>query len=262
MNTWALLENISQHVPTPVKLSLREARVVKEALAHVMRDILESHSAWDMLENWGALNESDVTSVLGLSPYEVEIIKGFERGVQSKRGNTGEVVQLTPKTWLKIIQKLEQNSDYYNTLLGGMSDVESLISKIRSRLSLDMGKKPASEPGAPVEPPPGLGGNLPTNQPPLGVTRGSAAHQSELGWDKLSSAEPEKLDLATSGRTSRVQAQDVAGMQQAKPQSGIALPTGAKVQDPKDQEKTDDMEDPSTWFEGIKLLKKLVREAK
>lgn len=238
MSTWDIIEEALERVPVTVRLERREVFVVREALNLVVRNMVESRSAWEMLENWGALNEADVTSVMGLTPYEANLVKQFEQGVQAKRGNAGEVIQLPPKTWLAIIQKIEANSDYYDMLLHGMSSSKDLVQKIRNRLSLDMGKKPASQRAAPVEPPHGLGGNLPKDQPPEGLVHGSAAHQNALGWDKLAGAEPEKLDIPM--RKSKVHAQDVESM---KGSTSAQKDITGKLIKPGDEPE----EDPTKW---------------
>jgi hypothetical protein len=163
MSAWDVMEEMLNRSPVSITLSRHEVRVVKEALSYMVREALENTSAWELFENWGTLNETFVT---GLLPQEVELLKKLEQGVQSKSGNTGEIVQFTPNTWKKVIDKLNSQSDYYNMLLGGVTTVDDFTQKIEKRLELDMGKaahqptKPAS-----VAKPPDLSGDPadPTN---------------------------------------------------------------------------------------------------
>ena len=189
MSTWDVIEEVLNRVPVLIKLERRETIAVNEALVSIVRDMVESRSAWEVLENWGSLNE---TSVLGLNPHEVELIKHFERGAQSKTGNTGEVMQLTPKVWKAITDKLSQNSDYYEMLLNGTSSVPELIKKIESRLALDMGAIPAGSK------PPGIKvANRLAGDPsdPTPVQRSGA---EQMGWDKLQrTTEPEPTGAPT-----------------------------------------------------------------
>ena len=155
MSTWDILEEMLNRSPVSIKLERAEVRAVSEALNYIVREALDNTSAWELFENWGTLNETFVT---GLSPQEVEILKQIEKNTQSKSGNTGEVVQFTPNTWKKILDKINSQSDYYNMLLGGISTVEQLTQKIQKRLELDMGKA-AQQPPKSASTPPDLSGS-------------------------------------------------------------------------------------------------------
>lgn len=151
MSVWNLIEQRIFEQDVALKFGGREYYVVLEAHASLVRRIVENRSAWDLLE---ALQ----MPVKGLDPLEVNIIRHFDRNAQSKQGNTGEVMQLDPKTWLKIKQEIESQSDYYNALLGGVGDITQLVKKIENALSLQMGSKPAAQKKAPVQTPPELSG--------------------------------------------------------------------------------------------------------
>ena len=245
MSTWDLIEETLQRMPVSIKLERREAFVVKEALSLMIREMIESKSAWAVLENWGLMNEEEQpASVTGLTKQEAELIKQAT-GATSKSGNSGEVMQLTPKTWLDLAKKIDANEQYFDSLLAGVSTARQLSDKIRAKMRLYAGENPASQPPEKVKSPDDLNGN-PGDAPD--VVHGSAAHGNALGWDTMKSASPEKLDISKTGRNvpsskSKVHAQDMAGMKGSSK-------SVATVHDPKTQKKTDDMEDPSRWFEG------------
>jgi hypothetical protein len=166
-----------------------------------------------------------------------------------------------------------------------LGPAEELLTKIDGALELIQGRA-ATDKNRAQSPDFGQGGITPTIAKPTGFNDPSQsataprytkppapptpplAKMAKGGTPSSTMREPEQeldpLDIdpdalarlrAQNSRSSRVSAQDTASMQGAgKPKTTVL--------DPKDQKKTDDMEDPSTWGEGVKLLNKLMREAK
>jgi len=242
MSTWDIIEEMLNRSPVSIKLERQEVRAVSEALNYIVREALDNTSAWELFENWGTLNETFVT---GLTPQEVELLKHIEKGTQSKTGNTGEIVQFTPNTWKKVLDKMNSQSDYYNMLLGGVTTVEDFTKKIEKRLELDMGKaaqtppKPASSmpdlSGSPADPtniltgpskfgadpgatPAQMGGAAPTG----GTGGGSPFAKKTPPAPPAAPAAPPEEDKTA--RRKRVAAQDAALMGgKTKPQGKVTV---------------------------------------
>jgi len=239
VSTWELIEQAIMAQPVALPLSRRELYVVKEAHAAWVRRTLDEASAWDVLENIKILMESDVdegffdmfkgkqqsppakqspemtTAVKGLDAREVNLIRQFKGNAKSKTGETGEIVALSPKEWMKIKQELEKQPEYYDKLLGNIVSADGLAKKIQSKLDLTMGKGGPSKLVSPdPKPDPSLGGN-PAD--PTDVQTGAAMYGNDVPLKgpaagapprPVTSAGPESPEA----RKRRVAAQDMQSM--------------------------------------------------
>jgi hypothetical protein len=208
VSTWDLIEQTIMTQPVALPLSARELYVVKEAHAAWVRRTLDEVSAWDVLEQVKILMEAPgdppelTKAVKGLDPREVQLIRHFKGNAKSKTGNTGEVVALSPKEWIRIKQEIQRQPDYYDKMLGNVVSADGLAKKIEQQVALATGQKPAQAPPEPVQSPPELSGkpsditpfvqgpeqygNMPPGksppQPPtLGTTYKSSAQLGQTG---------------------------------------------------------------------------------
>lgn len=241
MSTWDLIEQVIMAQPVALPLSRRELFVVKEAHASWVRRTLDESSAWDVLENIKILMESDVdegffdmfkskdkpqppkqspemtTAVKGLDPREVQLIRHFKDNAKAKTGETGEIVALSPKEWMKIKQELEKQPEYYDKLLGNIVSADGLAKKIQNKLDLTMGKGGPSKLLSPdPKPDPALSGN-PAD--PTDIQTGPAMYGNEIPAKKTGSAAgapPNPVSPAGAespeARKRRVAAQDMQSM--------------------------------------------------
>jgi hypothetical protein len=156
VSAWDEIDEVFEDRPVFVGITRAQAALVREALAaDLYRQLDESPSVWPLLE--AAMG----TAVKGLSGHEAQLLRGMPGGdkAQVKRGDTGEVMMMDPKSWLGVKQQLAANPDYYKMLGGGVVDVPKLTQKIEQALALVMGKQPAGATASPVQSEPGLGGN-------------------------------------------------------------------------------------------------------
>jgi hypothetical protein len=224
--------------------------------------------------------------VKGLSDEQKQmIVKKFpELASQFKSGNTGHLLMLEPAVWQNIKKQIT-----LDRALRGLGPAEELLTKIDGALELIQGRA-ATDKNRAQSPDFGQPGMTPTIAKPTGLNHPSQsatapryspppkpatpplAKQAKGGTPSSTMREPEReldpLDIDTDalhrahGTTPSVTpAMKAKSLAQSQAQMKGAGKPKTTVLDPKDQKKTDDMEDPSTWAEGVKLLNKLMREA-
>lgn len=270
MSAWDFIEKNMAHYPVPVFLTEAEYKIVEEAFASFISSRLNEGSSWSLFEQ---LSEAVTFSipVKGLSDEQKQMLvrKFPELEKQFKSGNSGHLLMLEPAVWQNIKKQITSDRS-----LRGLGPAEELLTKIDGALELIQGramtdKSRAQSPdfgqqtGITPTQAKTTGFNDPSQAavPPRYSASSSAAPKGTVGSTiREPEAELDPLDidpdaLAKLRAQNKVQAQDSASMKG----SGKAKTT---VLDPKDQKKTDDMEDPSTWAEGVKLLNKLMKEAK
>ena len=203
MSTWDLIEKAVMAQPVAVPLSRREIYVVKEAHASWVKTTLDEASAWDVLENIKILMEtnegfmdmfkgkpssepekiglnrphSETTAVKGLTPREVQLVRNFKGNAKSKTGETGEIMALSPKEWLKIKQEIQKQPEYYDKLLGDVETSKNLVKKIEDKLALVMGQGPSKLLAPDIKPPKDLHGNP---GDPTDIQTGAAQYGNEI----------------------------------------------------------------------------------
>lgn len=277
MSTWKLIESRLNDSLVPVYLTSQEYAIVQEAMSSVIRARLNEGSAWQVFEE---LSEAVTFSipVKGLTQQQTDILKKKfpELEKQFKTGNSGTLLMVEPAVWQNIKKQITSDRS-----LRGLEATEDLLTKIDGALELIQGKA-ATDRERSVAPDFGKPGMTPTVAKPTGLNdpsqsatvprynpgSPSSASGGSVGStlrepDQERELDPLEFDLdalhkahgTTPTAKSKVKAQDVASMKG----SGAAKTT---VLDPSQQKKTDDMEDPRSWAEGIKLFNKLMQEAK
>lgn len=157
MSVWDKIEEAMQNRPVSVKLTPRQAFVVREALNDWSNEVLESSSAWDALRlmtewDWpwkkkggdpeqlrSPLTGDGQKAIKGLDPKEVEVIRQIVPNAKARQGDTGQVMAMPPKEWQRIQAQIEKQADYYDRMLGNEITAATLSKKIGDQVALETG---------------------------------------------------------------------------------------------------------------------------